>query len=314
VSPRVTWPSRLSPVPHTSGYNFTEATAHAQNTTLSPPNSNPNPNPDADQDTPAPQAVRPPPRAASPGSVLGLGPHVIARRPPVALCRIIIAFAPKGLCAANARSLARSIESLSCAGMVNTVKAPPAQPATRRSDLHCTCCGGALAPHACEVQVWTTPPHPRPRQEREARLAPSVLSSAMRTTSSTSPPPRGNARSYRGRTHVGAQARSAHAIGAERVARGCDGSERLRRPAQARSAVGAQRRRRAAPCAESRARSARRISSSPQAPGAQRPRHRRSARRPQLACWRGLCTRKGVQPWPWPESSFHWLAERTAVL
>ena len=148
MSPRVTWPSRLSPVPHTSGYNFTEATAHAQNTTLSPPNSNPNPNPDADQDTPAPQAVRPPPRAASPGSVLGLGPHVIARRPPVALCRIIIAFAPKGLCAANARSLARSIESLSCAGMVNTVKAPPAQPATRRSDLHCTCCGGALAPHA----------------------------------------------------------------------------------------------------------------------------------------------------------------------
>ena len=29
--------------------------------------------------------------------------------------------------------------------MVNTVKAHPAQPATRRSDLHCTCCGGALA-------------------------------------------------------------------------------------------------------------------------------------------------------------------------
>ena len=54
---------------------------------------------------------------------------------------------------------------------------------------------------------------------------------------------------------------------------------------QARSALGAQRPRRAAPCAERRARSARRRSGSPQAPGAQRPRHRRrarSARRRQL--------------------------------
>ena len=54
---------------------------------------------------------------------------------------------------------------------------------------------------------------------------------------------------------------------------------------QARSALP----RRAAPCAERRARSAWRRSGSPQAPGAQRPRHRRrarSARRRQLACWR----------------------------
>ena len=45
--------------------------------------------------------------------------------------------------------------------------------------------------------------------------------------------------------------------------------------------------RRAAPCAERRARSARRRSGSPQAPGALRPHHRRrarSARRRQLAC------------------------------
>ena len=66
----------------------------------------------------------------------------------------------------------------------------------------------------------------------------------------------------RDRAAAGARARSAHAIGAERVARGGDGSQRLRRPAH----------RRAAPSARSavrRARSARRRSGSPQAPGAQ---------------------------------------------
>ena len=46
------------------------------------------------------------------------------------------------------------------------------------------------------------PPHPRPRQELEARLAPSLSSSAqLHTTSSTSPlPPGGNVRSYAGGT------------------------------------------------------------------------------------------------------------------
>jgi len=78
---------------------------------------------------------------------------------------------------------------------------------------------------------------------------------------------RGNARSYRGGQHVGARARSAHAfgaecvarggdlaaagaqarsthaIGAERAAQGGDGSQRLRPPGtQARSALGAERR------------------------------------------------------------------------
>ena len=81
--------------------------------------------------------------------------------------------------------------------------------------------------------------------------------------------------------------------------------------------TGAQRPQSAAPCAERRARSARRRSGSLQAPGAQRPRHRRrarSARRRQLACWRsqhtlalgGLCLlanshKKGSPAlWPWP--------------
>ena len=138
-----------------------------------------------------------------------------------------------------------------------------------------------------------TPPHPRPRQEREARVAPSVSSSAKRTTSLTSPhhpqettcatggahvgAPRSGvqrlrlwcrARSVRPRPgcRIGAQAPgAARHLGAERVARGGDGSQRLRRLAHRR----AERPRRAAPCAERRARSARRRSGSPQAPGAQ---------------------------------------------
>ena len=48
--------------------------------------------------------------------------------------------------------------------------------------------------------LWTTPPHPRPRQEREARIASSVSSSAQRTKSSTttSPPPREATREFSG--------------------------------------------------------------------------------------------------------------------
>ena len=188
-----------------------------------------------------------------------------------------------------------------------------------RADAHCTCCGSTQAfPRTlAHDDVWTTPPHPRPRQEREARLATSVSSSVKRTTSSTSPPPRGNARINGGGQHVGARARSAHAFGAVRVARGGEktaagararsahtlGGERVARgPAMAASGcaawhTGAQRPRRAAPCAERRARSARRRSGSLQAPGAQRPRHRRrarSARRRQLACWRSQHTLGGL--------------------
>ena len=88
--------------------------------------------------------------------------------------------------------------------------------------------------------LWTTPPHPRPRQEREARIALSVSSSAKRTASSTSPPPRGNARVIGGGT--------------------------CRRP-------GAQR-----PRHRRRARSARPRLGCRRRPGAQRPRHRRRAR------------------------------------
>ena len=167
------------------------------------------------------------------------------------------------------------------------------------------------------MMMSETPPPPRPRQEREARVAPSVSSSAKRTTSSTSPPSPGDnvrnrgstcgrsgvqrlrlwcrARSARPRPgcRIGAQAPgAARHLGAERVARGGDGSQRLRRPAHrraVRTATGS------VPLAvwdktlavpERRARSARRRSGSPQAPGAQRPRHRRrarSARRPTPA-------------------------------
>ena len=213
-------------------------------------------------------------------------------------------------------------------------------PAALRADAHCTCGGStqALPRTLAHDDVWNTPPHPRPRQEREARLATGVSSSVKRTTSSTSPPPRGNARinGGGGAQHVSARARSAHAFGAVRVARGGEktaagararsahtlGSERVAR-GQAMAAsgcaahTGAQRPQSAAPCAERRARSARRRSGSLQAPGAQRPRHRRrarSARRRQLACWRsqhtlalgGLCLlanshKKGSPAlWPWP--------------
>ena len=113
--------------------------------------------------------------------------------------------------------------------------------APRRRALHMLRQHTSVPRTLAHDDVWTTPPHPRPRQEREARLAPSVSSSAKRTTSSTSPPPRGNARSYRGGTTC-------------------------RRP-------GAQR-----PRLRRRARSARRRKGCRRRPGAQRPRPRRRAR------------------------------------
>ena len=96
------------------------------------------------------------------------------------------------------------------------------------------------SPAHLRMMMSETPPHPRPRQEREARIALSVSSSAKRTASSTSPPPRGNARVIGGGTcrHPGAQ-----------------------RPRHRR-----------------RARSARRRLGCRRRPGAQRPRHRRRAR------------------------------------
>ena len=136
--------------------------------------------------------------------------------------------------------------------------------------------------HSCMMMSET--PLPTLALGRSAKRAPctELSSSAKRTTSSTSPPPRGNARVIGGGTcrRPGARrprhrrrarsarprpgcrrrpgAQRAHAIGAERVARGGDGSQRLCRPAH----------RRAAPCAERRARSARRRSGLPQASGA----------------------------------------------
>ena len=94
--------------------------------------------------------------------------------------------------------------------------------------------------------VCPTPPHPRPRQELEARLAPRVSSSAQRTTSSTSPQPKGYVRKLSGAEHfeyVGARARSAHTTGAERISArrrpGCrrrPGAQRQRHRRRARSA------------------------------------------------------------------------------
>ena len=87
-------------------------------------------------------------------------------------------------------------------------------------------------PYRCSARAWRrrwqqgprgVPPHPRPRQELEARLAPSLSSSGQRTTSSTPPlPPRRQRAQLRPGTQVGARARSAPAFGAERVARGSD--------------------------------------------------------------------------------------------
>ena len=77
--------------------------------------------------------------------------------------------------------------------------------------------------------------------------------SAQRVAATGLPQAPGRAARGRDRAAAGARARSAHATGAERVARAVDGSQRLRRPAHrraapsARSALGAQRR---APSAE----------------------------------------------------------------
>ena len=169
--------------------------------------------------------------------------------------------------------------------MVNTVKAPPA---TRRSDLHCTCCGGALAlPRTCEV--WTTPPHPRPRRSApctEQREAHNVFDI---------PTTKRQRAQLSGGTHVGAQARSAHAIGAERVARGGDCSQRLPHPVRhrARSTLGAGRVARGGDQARRRR------------PGAQRSRHMRRARSATRR-WQPAaagCRPAAAQPAPlWPMS------------
>ena len=137
------------------------------------------------------------------------------------------------------------------------------------------------SPAHLRMMMSETPPHPRPRQEREARVAPSVSSSAKRTTSLTSPPSPGDnvrnrgstimwrcgrsgvqrqalrlwcrARSARPRPgcRIGAQAPGAAArhLGAERVARGGDGSQRLRRLAHRRAAPSARSAVRRAPSA-----------------------------------------------------------------
>ena len=74
--------------------------------------------------------------------------------------------------------------------------------APRRHALHMLQRHTSVSSHARAHDVCTNSPHPRPRQEREARLAPSVSSSAKRTTPSTSLPPRGNSRKLSGEQQV----------------------------------------------------------------------------------------------------------------
>ena len=138
--------------------------------------------------------------------------------------------------------------------MVNTVKAHPAQPATRRSDLHCTCCGGALALPRTLAKCKSGPPLPTLALGRSAKRAFHRASRAARSARSLrhhhqeatcacyrggstcrrlgAQPPIDTGRVARGgeQAAAGARAHSAHAIGAERVAQGGDGSQRLCRP------------------------------------------------------------------------------------
>ena len=189
-------------------------------------------------------------------------------------------------------------------------------PAALRADAHCTCCGSTQAFPERSRMMMSGPPLPTLALGRSAKRALHRASRAARSARRPRHPYQQEAMraSFRGAAHVGARARSAHAFGAERVARGGekaaagararsahalggervarggDGSQRLRRFAHRRAAPSAR-------SAERRARSARRRSGSPQAPGAQRPRHRRrarSARRRQLACWRSQHTLGGL--------------------
>ena len=124
-------------------------------------------------------------------------------------------------------------------------------PVARRADSHCTCCGSTQAfPARLRIMMSGRPPHPRPRQDPKPSLH--RPSRAARSARRLRHPHKGNARKLSGRTcrRLGAR-RPRH--GAERAARGGDGSQRLRRQAyrsaapSARSALGAQLR---APSAE----------------------------------------------------------------
>ena len=125
-------------------------------------------------------------------------------------------------------------------------RAGGAWPACRRRRRHGArpWCGGDAArappsyqepPYRRSARAWRwqqgprgVPPNPRPRQELEAHLAPSLSSSAQRCSARRlrhphSPPGRQETTCALTRgAHVGARAHSAPAFGAERVARGSD--------------------------------------------------------------------------------------------
>ena len=61
-------------------------------------------------------------------------------------------------------------------------------PVARRADSHCTCCGSTQAfPARLRIMMSGPPSSPSPSAGPEALVAPTVSSSAQRTTSSTSP-------------------------------------------------------------------------------------------------------------------------------
>ena len=177
-------------------------------------------------------------------------------------------------------------------------------PVARRADSHCTCCGSTQASVARSRITMSVPPLPTLALGRSSKHALQRASRAARSARRLrhSHHQEATCASYRGSAHLGARARSAHAIGAERIARSADQAAAGAR-ARSAHAIGAERVREAAmaaerlrlprlahrcaapsaPSAERRAPSAeRRARGGDQArrrrPGAQRPRHRRRAR------------------------------------
>ena len=165
-----------------------------------------------------------------------------------AVFQIVMTLRSCDACTACAAARARSKSKVRGIGLAWGEGAP--FPVARRADSHCTCCAAArkrsprsLAHH----DVWTAPPHPRPRQDSKPALH--RASRAARSARRLRHPHHQEATraSYRGE-HVGAWARSAHAtapsaqreaatglpkapgpgaqhaLGAERVARGARGA------------------------------------------------------------------------------------------
>ena len=124
-------------------------------------------------------------------------------------------------------------------------------PVARRADSHCTCCGSTQASVARSRITMSVPPLPTLALGRSSKH---VLQRASRAARSArrlrhSHHQEATCASYRGSAHLGARARSAHAIGAERIARSADQAAAGAR-ARSAHAIGAERVREAAMAAE----------------------------------------------------------------